>query len=227
LSHYAPRESEVLVVAAVEPQQMQADCAALQFGEMRVTFEQGNLVDRPTLERLAASGCQDFLILSPTDAPDPQLADASAIVTLLHLRDIARKTARPFSIISEILDVRNRDLAEVTSADDLIISERLAALAMTQIAENKDVVPIFVDFLSPAGNEIYLKPAGDYVASGQQVNFYTVLEAALRKGETAIGYRLLAEAGQPKRSFGVHLNPSKGKPITFGEDDRVIVIATD
>jgi hypothetical protein len=217
----------MLVVAPVDPQQMQADCAAVQLNEMRVTFERGNLIDRPTLGRLVAAGHQDFLILSPTDAPEPQLADASTIVTLLHLRDIARKTGRSFSIISEILDVRNRDLAEVTSADDVIISERLVALAMTQIAENKDVVPIFVDFLSPAGNEIYLKPARDYVASGQPVNFYTVTEAARRKGETAIGYRLLAEASAPEQSFGVHLNPSKGEPITFGEDDRVIVIATD
>jgi hypothetical protein len=227
LSYYVPAESEVRVVAPIEPQQMQADCAALQLHGMRVTFEQGNLIDRPTLDRLVTARYQSIVILSPVDAPEVQLADASTIITLLHLRDIARKTGRTLSIISEILDVRNRDLAEVTSADDVIISEQLVALAMTQIAENKDVVPIFVDLLSPAGNEIYLKTAGDYVAPGLPVNFYTVLEAARRRGQTAIGYRLLAESSDPEQSFGVHLNPSKTEPVTFGEDDRVIVLATD
>jgi hypothetical protein len=85
---------------------MQADCAAAQLHQMRVTFERGNLVDRPTLEKLVAAGYQYIVILSPTDAPEIQLADASTIVTLLHLRDLAGKTGRSFSIISEILDVR-------------------------------------------------------------------------------------------------------------------------
>jgi hypothetical protein len=227
LSCYAPPGSELRIVGPFEPQAMQADCAAAEFHGVRVTFEQGNLIDRPTLEKLAAAGYPTIVILSPVDVSEPQLADASTIITLLHLRDIARKTGLSVSIISEILDVRNRDLAEVTNADDVIISERLVALAMTQIAENKDVVPIFVDFLSPSGNEIYLKPAGDYVAPGLPVNFYTVLEAARRKGETAIGYRLRAEASQPERSFGVHLNPCKGDPIPFSEDDLVIVLATE
>jgi ion channel POLLUX/CASTOR len=227
LSFYAPPGSEVTVVAPVEPQQMQADCAGAQFPQMRVTFERGNLLDRPTLEKLVAAGHQSIVILSPVDAPEIQIADASTIITLLHLRDIARKTGQWLSIISEILDVRNRDLAEVTSADDVIISERLVALAMTQIAEDKDVIPVLVDFLSPSGSEIYLKPAGDYVAPGQAVNFYTVLEAARRRDETAIGYRLLSEADQPEQSFGVHLNPGKRETITFGADDRVIVVATD
>lgn len=42
-----------------------------------------------------------------------QEADAITLVTLLHLRDIAEKDETPFSIISEMLDLRNRELAEV------------------------------------------------------------------------------------------------------------------
>jgi hypothetical protein len=222
-----PPDSQVLVVAPVEPQQMQAEAAAAQSGRMQVAFERGNPVDRPTLERLGGGGYQFVIILSPADAPDIQLADATTMVSLLHLRDIAGKTGQTFSIVSEIMDVRNRDLAEVTSADDVIIGERLVALAMAQIAENKDVMPVFVEFLSPGGPEIYLKPAQDYVAPGQPTNFYTVLEAARRKGQTAIGYRLLSEAGAPEQAFGVHLNPDKSTPVTLAADDRVIVLAED
>ena len=61
---------------------------------MQVTFERGNPIDRPTLERLAEGGYQFVIILSPADAPDMQLADATTTMSLLHLRDIARKTGR-------------------------------------------------------------------------------------------------------------------------------------
>jgi ion channel POLLUX/CASTOR len=227
LGYYMPPDSQVLVLAPVEPQQMQNEAAAVHPLRMQVTFEWGNPIDRPTLERLAEGGHQFVIILGPTDAPDMQLADATTMVSLLHLRDIARKTGRAFSIISEIMDVRNRDLAEVTSADDVIIGERLVALGMTQIAENKDVLAVFAEFLSPGGPEIYLKPAQDYVTTGKPISFYTMLEAARRKGQTAIGYRLLAEAGAPEQVFGVHLNPDKSAPITLAADDRIIVLAEE
>lgn len=227
LGYYMPPGSHVRVLSPVDPQQMQADCEATPSQGIRVVFERGNPIDRPTLEKLAAEGYPYIVILSPADAPELQIADATTTISLLQLRDIARQTGQAFSIVSEVLDVRNRDLAEVTSADDVIISERLVALALTQIAENKDAVSVFVEFLNPGGVEIYLKPAQDYVAIGKPVTFYTVLEAARRKGQTAIGYRLLAEASAPERAFGVHLNPEKSMPVTFSEHDRVIVLAED
>jgi voltage-gated potassium channel Kch len=227
LGYYMPPDSQVLVLAPLEPQQMQAEAAAVQSPRMHVTFERGNPIDRPTLERLAEGEYQFVIILSPADAPEIQLADATTTMSLLHLRDIARKTGRAFSIVSEIMDVRNRDLAEVTSADDVIIGERLVALALAQIAENKDALQVFVEFLTPGGPEIYLKPAQDYVTPGKPIAFYTVLEAARRKGQTAIGYRLLAEAGAPEQAFGVYLNPEKSTLITLAADDRVIVLAEE
>ena len=145
LGHYLPPHSQVLVVAPVEADQMRADVAS-QSPRMQVTFESGNPIDRPTLERLAAAEYQFIVILSPGGAPDLQVADASAMVSLLHLRDIARQTGRAFSIVSEILDVQNRDLAEVTSADDVIISEQLIAQALAQLAENKDIGAVFLSY---------------------------------------------------------------------------------
>jgi voltage-gated potassium channel Kch len=227
LGYYMPPDSQVTIVAPYDPEQMRAEAGAGRSQPMRVTFEKGNPVDRATLERLAGDRYQFIIILSSTDAPDIQLADASTMISLLHLRDIAAKTGQSPSIVSEVLDVRNRDLAEVTRADDVIISERLVALALAQIAENKDVVPVLVELLTPGGPEIYLKPAGEYVETGRPLSFYTVVEAARRKGQTALGYRLLDEASQSGRAFGVHLNPDKAAPVTFSADDRVIVLADE
>jgi hypothetical protein len=49
----------------------------------------------------------------------------------------------------------------------------------------------------------------------------------LRGEETAIGYRYLAEAGDPEKSFGVHLKPEKAEAIVLNEGDRVIVLASN
>ncbi len=225
LSHYAPAGSQIRVFASYSIEQMQSDCGGASYAPIQVTFEQGNPVDRPSLERLMESRYPYVLILSPTDAPDIQMADAFTMVSLMHIRHIARVTNQKFSIVSEIMDVRNRELMEVTGADDVIISEQLIALALTQIAENKEVASLFVDLLTPGGAEIYLKPVADYIRLGSPVNFYTVIAAALRKGETAIGYRLLSEAGQVEQSFGVHVNPEKSALISFNAQDQVIVIA--
>ena len=77
----------------------------------------------------------------------------------------------------------------------------------------------------PEGSEIYLKPVGDYVETGQPVNFYTVVEAARRRGETAIGYRLFSEIKDAAKTYGVHTNPKKSEQVTFAPEDKVIVLA--
>ena len=111
--------------------------------------------------------------------------------------------------------------------DDFIISDHLVSLMLTQLSEDADLYPIFQDIFDPEGSEIYLKPIDHYIEIGQPVNFYTVVEAARQRGETAIGYRVAVEANNAEKNHGVHTNPKKSKKVIFAPDDRVIVIAED
>ncbi|MES2941922.1 MAG: hypothetical protein V4772_03520, partial [Pseudomonadota bacterium] len=52
-------------------------------------------------------------------------------------------------------------------------------------------------------------------------------EAARRRGETALGYRLVSEANAMGKSYGVHTNPKKSEEVTFSAEDKIIVIAQD
>ncbi|HUF37687.1 MAG TPA: hypothetical protein VMN57_04125, partial [Anaerolineales bacterium] len=65
----------------------------------------------------------------------------------------------------------------------------------------------------------------DYVKAGAEVNFYTVVEAARRKGEVAIGYRVRALANDAGRHYGVRINPKKSERVRLEHEDRIIVIA--
>ena len=77
------------------------------------------------------------------------------------------------------------------------------------------------------GAEIYLKPAGSYVHGGRSVTFATIVAAARRRGEVAIGYRDESLAQDPDANYGVVVNPPKQRTFTPGPADRVIVVAED
>src|SRR5690606_23053049 len=116
---------------------------------------------------------------------------------------------------SEMIDDRNRELAEVTQADDFIVSDQLISLMLSQVSENRKLTEVFGDLFSATGAEIYLRPAELYVAPGSETDFYTVLEAARRRGETAIGYRLDAHARSSQDHYGVSVNPTKTERRVF------------
>jgi hypothetical protein len=124
-----------------------------------------------------------------------------------------------------MLDIHNRNLADVIRADDFIVSDALVSLLMAQVSENKWLNAVFKDLFDPEGSEIYLKPASQYVKTGAPVNFYTVVEAARQRGEVAIGYRLQALAGDSSQAYGVVVNPDKSKMVTFSDHDRIVVLA--
>jgi voltage-gated potassium channel Kch len=222
LDSYVSPGSEI-TVASYEGTEMPPHLDELP--RLRVTRLPADTTDRRTLEELDVPSYDHVIVLSYSDRLEPQEADSRTLITLLHLREIADRSGRSFSIVSEMLDDRNRELAEITRADDFIVSERLVSLMMCQISENKDLSAVFEELINPEGSELYLKPSVEYVEAGVPLNFYTVVEAARRRSEVAVGYRLKHEAGDPGRGYGVRLNPDKSDPITFAEGDKVIVLA--
>lgn len=226
LDNYVPKGSQVTVVADVYNIEKQITAQGGKLKNQKLVVLEGETTDRDLLDKLNVQD-YDHVIVLAYNTLEPQEADAKTLVTLLHLRDMAEKDETPFSIVSEMLDLRNRELAEATQVDDFIVSEHLVSLMMSQISENAELYDVFTDIFDPEGSEIYLKPISDYVALGEPVNFYTVIEAAKRRGQTAIGYRLEAEAGDAEKAYGVHTNPKKSGQVVFTAEDKVIVIAEE
>ena len=121
-------------------------------------------------------------------------------------------------------DDANREVAEVTQADDFVVSTKLISLMLTQLSEDRRVGEVFAELFSPQGSEIHLKPAEVYLRPGAPANFATVLEAARRRGETAIGYRLAADVSRSP-AYGVTLTPDRRRPLTLSAADQVVVLA--
>lgn len=222
LDRYVAPGSTVSVVALKDEGGSLIREACPSLNHETVNFYYGDPTERQTLESVKATNFDHILVLCNDEVP-PEQADAQTLVTLLQLRELMAH--RPKPVITEMLDARNQVLAEAAKPDDFVISEQIISRLLAQVGEQKMLNQVFSYLLSTEGAEIYLKPVTNYVALGQPVNFYTVVEAALRQGQTAIGYRLKADANNRAKGYGVTLNPKKSNLITFTEADRIVVVA--
>lgn len=225
LDNYVMPGSSVLVVASVDgiENDVRRRCASLR--NLEVTCRQGDTTDRATLESLELQGFAHAIVMCYSDLLDTERADARTLVTLLHLRDIAARQESEITIVSEMLDDRNRELAQVTKVDDVIVSDKLISLMLAQISENAHLHAVFTELFRPEGSEVYLRPLEQYVRPNGSVTFATLVDAARRRGEVAIGYRIAAHSGDPSQDYGVRVNPPKSARFETAAGDRVIVLA--
>jgi Trk K+ transport system NAD-binding subunit len=226
LDAYVANGSQVTVLAAENRAKDTIKACEKKLKKQKLTFIPGDTTNRELLDSLSIMEYDHVIVLAASGL-ETQEADARTLVTLLHVRDIVAQDETPFSIVSEMLDLRNRELAEVAQVDDFIVSEHLISLMLAQLSEDDNLFDVFQDIFDPEGAEIYLKPVEDYVETGQPITFYTVVEAARRRGETALGYRVDVEANHAKKNYGVHTNPRKSEKVIFAADDRIIVVAEE
>ncbi|HET6990446.1 MAG TPA: potassium transporter TrkA, partial [Bacteroidia bacterium] len=226
LDKYVAPGSDVFVVS--EDESAEAEVKGLQSSLQRqkVEYRHANITESATINSLDVPSFNHIILLCYNHL-EVQEADAQVLISLLHLRNLAETTGKQFGIVSEMRDIRNRALAEIAKADDFIVSDKLISLLLSQISENKHLEKVFKDLFRDEGSEIYLKPVKDYLVTGKPMNFYTVMEAAAQRNETAIGYKIASLANDSSKAYGVNCNPKKSETLTFEENDKIIVLAED
>lgn len=228
LSRYVAPGS-LLTVAASTPE-FEDDISALELptDSMAIGHRVVDTSNRSALDALNIPTYDHVLVLGYSDHMAAQSADTRTLITLLHMRKIAEGAGRHINVVSEMTDVRNRELAEVTRADDFVVSNKLVSLMLAQASENAYMSAIFSELLDVEGSELYMRPITDYVAIDQPVNFFTIAYSALRRGEVAIGYRRVRDDDTDARKLGgVVVNPRRAEAIDYRAEDMVIVLARD
>ena len=226
LDQYVQPGSFLKIVSSYDESAAVAECSA-PLKNLQVEFECADTTARSLLNRLDVSSFDHILLLCYKEKLELHEADAQTLITLLHLRNISESSGVNLSIVSEMLDLRNRQLAEVTKADDFIVSDKMISLLMSQVSENKSLMRVFEDLFRAEGSEVYLKPASHYVPSGVSVTFATLVAAARDRGEVAIGYRVMADQFAADKAYGVVVNPPKSRSVVFKPEDRLVVISED
>ncbi len=227
LDNYVPHGSEVRIVSKFPDAEKTVNRLKSRVQNISIDFQVVDTTGRETLESMSLENYDYIILLCYQNYFPIQEADAQTLITLLHLRNFTEIKGSKYKIVSEMLDIRNRQLADITSADDFIVSDKLISLLMSQVSENKDLMRVFEDLFDADGSEIYIKPAKEYVQTGMPMNFYTILESAARKNEVAIGYRNIAKARLADEQYGVVLNPKKSEEFVLEENDMVIVLSED
>ena len=226
LDNYVAAGSETVVLCRRDGAREALLGLSKRLANQRLRFADGEITDRATLDAMQVPSFEHIIVLSYTQLP-MQEADAQTLIALLHLRNIAQTSGKRLAIVSEMMDVRNRALAQVAKADDFIVSDKLVSLMLSQLSENKHLDRVFRQLFSAEGSEIYIRPIGQYVRLDTPVDFYTLVEAAALRGETAIGYRRATLADDKDQGYGVKVNPKKSEKMQFSADDQLIVLAED
>ena len=149
----------------------------------------------------------------------PAEADARTMLTMLLLQQ--QGTGAGFGrVVAEILDSRDLDLAQVTGADDFVVSDGLSALMLAQLAENPELEGVFTDLFDATGAALMVRPSDRYLAPGLALEWHDVVRTVASSGDIAIGYVGSDTGGVPV------INPTNSASVRFDVGDQIVVIAT-
>lgn len=221
LNEYAADGSTVVIVSDQELPELE------EYEHLAVTVHRADSSSREVLEKEGPENFDHILVLAYRDHMDVETADSRTLITLLHLRELSAERDVNLNIVSEMLDDRNRRLAEITRADDFIVSDNLISRLMAQVSENPELNKVYTGLFAAEGSEVYLRPAEWYVELGTPVDFYTVAAGAARRNETAMGFREATPAGESDSQAAIHINPAKSELRTYSKGDLIIVLAED
>lgn len=193
-----------------------------------LTIEAGDTSQEgPLRAALSSRPIDHVIVLCYRNTLSVAESDALTLMTLLQLRRIAKtlesRSDADISIVTELLDVKDVELASVADPDDFVVSDLLASLLITQLAENPDLGAVFADLFDSFESELVLRPARMYAPLNGPIPFASVVAAATTYQEIAIGYR---RYGSGPDEGEIVINPNKSTQIEFLDDDDLIVLTT-
>lgn len=224
LSNYLSPGSTITVAGLFENQErIKSDMENFPHQHIEVII--GETIELNFLNELNVPDFDHVIVLSEIDLYPPHEADSRMFIILLLLEGIKEDTTKQFSIVSQMNDNRNAEISLRMTADDFIVSDRLQSLFLAQVAENRHLYSILNELLGSEGSELYIRDASNYLKGEKSVNFYTILEAAAERGETAIGYRFMQHEKNIDMFYGLVLNPIKSELIDLKSNDKIIVLS--
>ncbi|MEA3452038.1 MAG: NAD-binding protein, partial [Bacteroidota bacterium] len=121
LDNYVDSNSELVIVIQNDEVDTDIDLLEEELVNQTVVIKKGDYSKRNILLDLNIESYDNIIILS-NEKTTPQIADSITILALIHIRNITEEQNVSVNIISEMYDQKNRELAEVTEANDFIIS---------------------------------------------------------------------------------------------------------
>jgi K+/H+ antiporter YhaU regulatory subunit KhtT len=218
---YLSSDSKVIQYLPVGVKPDESLVKVISESSLDIKIMNGNIPDADAFRSLIEQGFTRIVLVS-SECKEEHRTDCDVLLSLIYLRQISDMLKIKLSIIGEITDVKNSEIAKSTRYHDFIVSSNICGMVSTQLSENRYLKPILDDIFDEEGSEIYTKPVEDYVKCNREINYATLLHSAMLKGEICIGYMLY-----DGENYEYVMNPAKTKRIRFKNEDCVIVVAED
>jgi len=187
--------------------------------DLTVTVDEGSIEDPEALAALPFEYYEHILVLGEDRDGDPARLRVLAALE-------AALSARGFQNHVSVELAFSPPGSGVPPDERFAVTFEIVFRLLAQLCIHPEVHRVVEALINPTGSELYVKPVENYVKISRTVDFYTIIEAARRRGETAVGYYL---AGGPanRGDEGIVLNPKKDERREFHHLDGVIVLAEE
>ncbi|GAA3913685.1 lipoprotein [Streptomyces lacrimifluminis] len=190
---------------------------------LRVEHRAGDPAAPETLTGLDLCAYDSVIALGADAETCPERADDRTLLSMLTLRSWEERTHRVLPVVAEMRDHRSRRITPLGRASDVVLRGELTALLMAQIVHNPELAAVFEEIFAARGGALALRPADHYVLPGREASFATVVAAALRHDECAIGYRP-HDPHALRPHDNVRLCPGKSQRRVWSAEDEVLVL---
>ena len=218
--------STSIVDVAYLPQLITKDDLGMEL-KVKINYIELNNESTDILSLLDKNKYDEVVILANKSGNDIDI-EKSDISTLLKMLLIDTNRSKlvnsEFRVISQLLDSSKAKLVDSTFAEELVVSDNLAALLISQLIENSHLNAVFDELFSSLGAAINVFPIDKYVNLGEEITYEHLVYSAGLKNESAIGIRTGGES-MSSQTKGVVLNPKKDLVITPSVNDSLFVIS--
>ena len=222
--HFLSRES--IIDIAYSKQQVDPDILGFKNEIISTNFIAIKNETKDIIDLLNSKAYDEVVILSNTHVLSIDEADTSTLLKML-LIDTNREKIKynKFRVVCQILDSSKAKLAEATFSEEIVVSDNLAALYISQLIENSHLKKVFEEIFSATGASINIYPVTKYIdLSDANVTYSQLVISAGMRNESAIGLRLGGE-NLTSQKQGVILNPEKSREFMLSDNDQLLVIS--
>jgi len=234
-AEYVSDSSEICILLKDPTPEQVAEIKALdkEHKDINIKLIKKDPLNREHLLSLKPFTFDNIIILAGSEGEDvdAQQIDSENIVALLLLRSIFQENNienQKTKLITEVLDSQNYPLVARAGVKDVIISNRLISMIMSQVSESSGIKAVYDDIFQEDGSEIYLKPAALYFEEFPvDVSFADVMHIAGKREEIALGVKFKALEGDDEENNGVKLIPLKTESFVLTAEDSLVVLSED
>jgi len=160
-----------------------------------------------------------ILIVGYDDVTSQEVSDTNSLLLNFYIRSILdrQKNDKPTRIIIQLNDGTKEELIPKNKYNELIVSDTLSALMISQLADNPRLWDVFEELFSFKGLKINMSTIFKYLDTKgiKSIKVTDLILLALEKNQIFIGYVF-----QDK----LHLNPPKSEEISVDESLELVYI---